>query len=137
MISASPMDQMVDATQVKELNIRDYQPITDSANVKRYVADSFADTPILAHIASCESHNRQYDSDGNVLRGEKNHSDIGVMQINEAYHRAEAEKLNLDIDTIEGNVAFAKILYEKKGAKPWISSSGCWSKYTESELARK
>lgn len=131
------MAPTVESTEVKEPNIRDYQPITDSANVKRYIADYFADIPLMTHIAACESQNRQYDKAGNVLRGEANHSDIGVMQINEAYHRAEAEALGFDIDTIQGNVAFARSLYEKKGAKPWISSSPCWAKFTGSEIARK
>ena len=132
-----PVTQTVEAREVKDVKARDYLPITDSANVKRFVNDYFADTPILAHIASCESHYRQYDKDGHILRGEKNKSDIGVMQINEAYHAEAAEKLGLDIYTIEDNVAFAKVLYEKFGAKPWMSSSACWAKYTGSEIARK
>ena len=120
-----------------EVKIEDYLPISDSENVEKFVTRYFANTPILAHIAGCESHYRQLDSKGNVLRGRKNRHDIGVMQINELYHLEDAEKLGLDIYTIEGNVAFAKKLYDRFGAKPWMSSSACWAKFTESEIARK
>lgn len=117
--------------------MEDYLPISDSENVERYVTDYFADIPILARIAGCESHYRQYNSKGNVLRGEKNKYDIGVMQINELYHAEDAVEAGLDIYTIEGNVAFARKLYERFGAKPWMSSSACWAKFAESEIARR
>ncbi|MES2214388.1 MAG: hypothetical protein V4465_03325 [Patescibacteria group bacterium] len=121
----------------KEVEAKDYAPITDTQNVKRFVTDYFADTPILAHIAACESRNRQYAKDGSVLRGEQNSYDVGVMQINEMYHLEDSKKLGYNIYTIEGNVAYAKYIYDKQGAKPWMSSSPCWAKYTEKEIARK
>ena len=115
----------------------DYQPITDSENVARFVEDYFADIPLLARIAECESRNRQYDKYGNVLRGLENRYDVGVMQINEMYHLETAEKMGIDIYDIEGNVAYARYLYEKQGAKPWISSSACWAKFSQTEIAKK
>lgn len=121
----------------KEVRVEDYQPITDSENVQRYVEDYFTDIPILAYVAGCESHYRQLNSSGNILRGKKNIYDVGVMQINELYHAEDAQKLGLDIYTLEGNVAFARHLYEKYGAKPWMASSACWAKFTESEIARR
>lgn len=93
------------------------------AKVKSY----FKDDPILADIARCESSFRQYDTDGNVLRGKVNKSDVGVMQINEYYHADKAKTLGLDLKTPEGNMAYAKYLYEHKGGQPWISSSSCWN----------
>ncbi len=129
--------EKMEIAQPKEIKSVDYMPITDSAHVKEFVADYFADTPILAKIASCESHNRQYNSKGDVLRGEKNRFDVGVMQINELYHLEDAQELGINIYTIDGNVAFARHLYEKFGAKPWMSSSGCWARTSGSEIARK
>ena len=120
-----------------EVQAKDYEPITDSKNVKAFVTDYFADIPLLAHIAACESQNRQFGKSGSVIRGEKNHFDVGVMQINELYHADKAKELGLDIYTIEGNVAYARYLYEHQGAKPWISSSGCWAKFSESSIAKK
>jgi hypothetical protein len=120
-----------------DLDVKDFEPITDSKNVEKYVKAYFADTPILATIAKCESRNRQYDKYGNVLRGEENRFDVGVMQINELYHKDDSKELGYDINTIEGNVGFAKHLYKRFGAKPWMASSPCWAKFSEASLARK
>jgi hypothetical protein len=137
-VSPTPVADIakVETVQAKEIDVQDYEPISDSKNVKRFVNDYFADTPILAHIAACESRYRQLDKSGNVIRGEQNSSDVGVMQINEYYHLETAKKMGLDIYTIEGNVAYAKYLYDKEGAKPWMSSSPCWSKFNESSIAK-
>lgn len=124
------------APEPKEIDVQNYEPISDPANVKRYVADYFSDIPILADVAACESHDRQVDKNGNVIRGEVNHYDVGVMQINELYHADEAKALGYDIYTIEGNVAFARYLYDKQGTKPWMSSSPCWSKTSGAEIAQ-
>jgi hypothetical protein len=122
----------------EEVRSADYGPITDPKNVEKFLKDYFADIPLLAKIGACESHNRQYDSKGNVLRGEVTPLDRGVMQINLHYHGETAEKLGLDLNSIDDNVAFARYLYEKYGAQPWMSSSACWSKYASaSDLARK
>lgn len=124
------------ATMQKEVRSEDYGPLTDPKNVERFVKDYFADMPIMAKIASCESHNRHYGSNGEVLRGEKTPLDRGVMQINLYYHQKTAEKMGLDLHNIDDNVAYARYLYEKSGAKPWMSSSACWSK-PSSDLAKK
>lgn len=103
-----------------------------------YVRSYFSDTPILAEVAKCESTFRQFGKDGKPIRGKVNKGDIGVMQINEYYHRDEAEGLGLDIDTLHGNVAYAKHLYETEGLKPWKASSKCWNKAIVSgEIAMK
>lgn len=120
-------------TAVKKKSI---EPITDSKIVKKYVENYFSDIPLLARVAECESHNRQYTKSGQVIRGEVNSLDVGVMQINEKYHLEQAKKLGYDIYTMEGNTAYARYLYEKQGAQPWISSSPCWAKFSESEIAQ-
>jgi len=98
--------------------------------IEQYVRDYFSDAPVMAEIAKCESRFRQYDENGEVLRGEKNSLDRGVMQINEYYHNESSEKLGYDIMTLEGNTAYARHLFEKYGVQPWISSSKCWKKTT-------
>jgi hypothetical protein len=95
-------------------------------NVEQYVETYFADTPILIEVARCESHYTQYNADGSVHRGVVNNQDVGIMQINEHYQLATAEKLGLDIYSIQGNLAYAKYLYEKEGTQPWSSSKPCW-----------
>lgn len=121
----------------KEVKSKDYMPITDSENVEKFVKAYFADMPIMTKIAACESRNRHFNKYGEVLRGEKTPLDRGVMQINLYFHQKTAEKMGLDLHDIDDNVAYARYLYEKSGAKPWMSSSACWSKFSNLEIAKK
>jgi len=100
---------------------------SDRKAVENYLREHFADTPLLIEIARCESTFMHY-KDGEVVRGRVDNADVGVMQINERYHLETAEKLGYDIHTIDGNMAYAKYLYEKSGAQPWSASKPCWSK---------
>jgi hypothetical protein len=101
-------------------------PLTTKEKVVKY----FSDLPILIDIAECESNFRQTDKDGEIFRGVRNPLDVGVMQINEKYHLKESKKLGYDIYSVEGNIAYARFLYEKEGARPWLASSKCWAKYS-------
>lgn len=107
-------------------------------STEAYVRDYFKDTPILAEIARCESTFRQFDSDGNVIRGIVNKGDIGIMQINKYYHEEDAAKLGFDIYTIDGNLGYGRYLYQKYGSDPWSSSSKCWKQDQKisTEIAR-
>lgn len=96
----------------------------------------FADIPIMIEVARCESRFRHYDTTGDVLRGIVNNLDRGVMQINEGYHLSDSKKLGYDILTLEGNMAYARYLYEKQGTRPWLSSSPCWAGGQVPELAQ-
>lgn len=113
----------------------------NNLTAREYVERYFSDVPILVEVARCESQFRQYNKDGKILTGEVNKYDLGVMQINELYHADRSEKLGLNLDTIEGNTAYARHLFEKEGLRPWLSSSPCWKKsaaYAEHvELAAK
>jgi hypothetical protein len=99
-------------------------PETMTAYVRAY----FADEPILADIAWCESRMRQYGPDGSIFRGKAVHEDVGIMQVNTHYHGEKAEELGYDLYTLSGNLAYAKYLYEKQGVKPWKSSKPCWGR---------
>lgn len=118
----------VDETQlvVEKPKAEVEREVTTEAYVRIY----FSDLPILAEIARCESGFEQTDKNGEVVRGIVNKYDVGVMQINEKYHLEAAEKLGLDIYSLEGNVKYARILYEKEGTKPWLASSNCWAKFS-------
>ena len=126
----SPISEIhrVASTDPKEIKSEDYMPITDPANVERFIEDYFSDIPELKKIAFCESSFRHFDKNGEPRRGRVNRYDVGVMQINEMYHAKEASALGLDLETIDGNVAFARHLYEREGSRPWNSSSPCWDK---------
>jgi len=103
--------------------------------VKEHVNEYFKEDPIMIKVAWCESRFRQYDKDGNLFRGIVNKSDVGVMQVNTYYHGKTAEKLGLDLSTLEGNLAYAKRLYEREGTTPWNSSSPCWLNDDKSQVA--
>lgn len=109
--------------------------IDKSLTTKEFVQNYFSDIPIMAEVARCESRFRQFYKDGQIVRGETNSKDVGVMQINELYHSERAEKLGFDIYSLKGNVAYARNLYEEQGLRPWMSSSKCWS--NNKELAIK
>jgi hypothetical protein len=103
------------------------QPMPQAASVKEYVQTYFADESVMVEIASCESHFRQFGSDGQVLKNPKS-SAVGVFQIMSSIHDPIANDLRVDIYTIQGNLAYAKYLYEKQGTAPWSSSKSCWGK---------
>jgi len=96
--------------------------------IEEYVRVYFADIPVMAEVAKCESRFRQFSKNGTVLRGEVVSDDLGVMQVNDYFHGDTADKLGLDLKTIQGNVAYARYLYEKEGTRPWNSSKPCWGK---------
>ena len=124
-----PVDlALVDSSIAIELNSK-------ALTTKERVTEYFADNKILIDIARCESQFRQTEKNGTVLRGRVTPADVGVMQINEKYHLKDATKLGYDIYTLEGNMAYARYLYEKQGARPWLASSKCWATY--SEIAKK
>lgn len=99
---------------------------TREMTTEEYVRYYFSDIPVMAEIAKCESRFRHYGSDGEVLRGEQVSKDRGVMQINEYYHLEDSQRLGFNIYTLEGNVAYARYLYEKQGTRPWRPSAKCW-----------
>ena len=104
------------------------QTLTDSQKaVQEKAIKYFKDEPVLVAIAGCESSYRQVDQNGNIVRGKINKGDIGVMQINEYYHADVAKGLGYNLKTLDGNMAYAKYLYEQQGTKPWASSEKCWS----------
>lgn len=103
--------------------------------VRQQVEEYFADVPMLIKVAECESRFRQYDSDGNVFRGIIP-EDVGVMQINEKYWGDTADKIGVDLYTTQGNMVYARYLYNKEGLRPWKASSACWMKGTELAMVK-
>jgi len=98
--------------------------IDTEATVREY----FADIPVMIQVARCESTFRHTLADGTVLRGHVDNRDTGVMQINTGYHGATADTLELDLENIYDNMAYARDLYERQGTQPWSASRPCWSR---------
>jgi hypothetical protein len=109
-------------------NISVNQLSKQSTDIEKYVRSYFAKTPILAEVAKCESRFKQFKKDGSVLRGILTPADVGVMQINEYYHKTTADKLGIDLHTLEGNLKYAEYLYKRSGTQPWSASQYCWDK---------
>lgn len=124
-VQSEMLNQSEDITKSpKELEIK---TLTTREKVEEY----FKDSPVLIDIAFCESRYRQHNQNGDLLRGTVNSADVGVMQINERYHAETAVRLGYDLYSLEGNMAYARYLYEKQGTKPWVHSSHCWNNLNE------
>lgn len=109
-------------------------PMPQVQTVDEYVREYFKDVPVLAEIAKCESQMRQFDKNGNVIKN-PNSSAIGIMQIMSSIHSDPADKLGIDIYTVEGNLAYARYLYDEKGTQPWNASKACWGKKQAASVA--
>jgi hypothetical protein len=97
-----------------------------TSSTESIVRDYFSDIPVMAEVARCESGFRHTLSDGSILHGRVDSADTGVMQINKRYHQATASAMNLSLDNIYDNMAYARHLYETQGMRPWASSAYCW-----------
>lgn len=86
------------------------------------------DNDILFEIARCESDYVHYKKNGSVLTGRIDPRDTGLFQINTRWNGDEARKLGMDIYTLEGNISFARYLFNKRGTRDWKASAGCWDK---------
>ncbi len=96
-----------------------------NAGVAAAVQSYFSDIPIMIAIAKCESGPRQFENNGTPLLGGTG-TMVGVFQLDETIHYAKALALGFDIDTLAGNLGYARYLYGAEGTEPWISSFGCW-----------
>lgn len=62
---------------------------------------------------------------------------VGVFQFYGSVHRGGAMALGFDIDTLEGNLAYAKHLFTVSGTTPWNSSKTCWGNAVTSAASSK
>ena len=85
--------------------------------------------PVLTRIAQCESGNKHFDKNGQVLlRSNTNKTvDVGRYQINSVWF-AKATELGFDLTDERDNEAFAMWLYKNRGTQDWYSSASCWNK---------
>ena len=106
------------------------QSILAQTNPNAIVQDAvrfyFADIPIMIDIARCETGFRQYNPDGSALH-DASGTYVGVFQISEKIHTPRAISMGYDIATIDGNLMYARYLYNSSGTNPW---KGCFPKST-------
>jgi hypothetical protein len=99
---------------------------TPTQTVEESVREYFADIPVMIEIARCESKFRQFADSGNVLRGGVGGQMVGVFQFFDRYHTSPAYERGFDIETLAGNLAYARYTYEQEGTTPWNSARACW-----------
>jgi len=94
--------------------------------IARAVRMFFPTAPEMVEVARCESGLRQYTDSGRVLQGGLNNQMIGVFQLYGKIHREAALGMGYDINTLLGNLAYARELWRSQGTTPWRSSAHCW-----------
>ncbi len=102
-----------------------------------------AEPDIFWRLADCESgermpngkattgSRRQFKPNGNIVQGVNTNgtSDIGMFQINLSEDKIrEIGKLKLNVFSEEGNIAYAKVLFDRNGTSDWEASKSCWRK---------
>ncbi len=98
-------------------------------DVESAVRAEFAeDAPIMIDIARCESKHRQYTDAGNPLYGGYQGRMVGIFQVYSDIHLSYAASLGMDVESVEGNIDYARHLYDREGTRPWLSSMSCWGK---------
>ena len=102
---------------------------TEVEVIKEVIIERPVEYPVLQRIAQCESGNKHFDTNGQVmLRGNTNKSvDVGKYQINSLWFK-KATELGLDLTKEKDNEAFAIYLYTTRGTVDWIWSQKCWNK---------
>lgn len=101
---------------------------TSTTTVKLAVEREFGVNSPMVEVARCESQFRQFDNNDKVLKNPHSPA-YGVFQIMASVHETDAKSIGLDIYTLQGNIAFAKVLYDSQGLTPWEASRPCWSRY--------
>jgi len=76
----------------------------------------------LAAIRKCESGDRHYDNNGNIIVSRT--GDVGMYQVNLKSWQKEAERLGYDIWTPDGNEQMAYHILATQGLRAWV----CWKK---------
>jgi hypothetical protein len=110
----------------EERSIVQFAEADPSIDTEAIVRSYFADIPIMIEVARCESTFRHTLADGSVLQGRVDPDDTGVMQINKFFHEETAVAMQLNLDDIYHNMAYARYLYERQGTQPWSASMPCW-----------
>ena len=104
---------------------RTYAATDPNVGVQTQVQSYFANEPVMASIARCESGYRQFDPNGGILYGGTTGVMIGIFQIDSS-HYPQAISLGYDLDTVAGNMGYAAYLYGSQGTNPWMASFPCW-----------
>ncbi len=76
-----------------------------------------AKTLVMERIFYCESRNRQWNENGNILTSKTN--DIGYAQISVDTWKKKADELGLNLYSTEGNLRMGKYILDHHGYEAW------------------
>jgi hypothetical protein len=116
-------------------NVSFAQTASEEVAIRTY----FADLPVMVAIANCESQFHEFNADGSVLHGGYKGHMIGLFQF-APFHQETATLFGWNLNTVAGQLAYARYLYNEEGTVPWNDSSWCWrgahtAAPSESEIA--
>lgn len=109
-------------------------PLDPNLGLQARVEEFFTanDAPEMIPIIGCESEFKHFNQSGSVLQNKAGSSAIGIAQILSSQHPDPKvlkvfnirHNTNLtiddfDLDTIEGNLGYALVLYQVRGTKDW------------------
>lgn len=106
------------STYEERAQAREIDRSVSSEEIQTLVEALFGPTSPMVDIIRCESHFRQFDASGVILRSYTD--DVGIAQINIDAHGEEALRMGIDIYSIEGNLQFARYLFDLQGTLPWV-----------------
>jgi len=86
----------------------------DTSGFSALILETFPDAPYMLDVARCESSVRQYLPSGEVLMGGGGGNYIGIFQIGSQWV-SRAKSMGMDVYTPEGNIAFARFLFDDSG----------------------
>lgn len=89
------------------------------------IRETFSEDPdVMVRIAKCEGV-KDGKLDPTVISPT---NDYGIFQLNQKAHGQRLKELNIDPLTVEGNLKYARMLYDTSGTNPWYMSKNCWYK---------
>jgi hypothetical protein len=95
--------------------------------LKDLVIGEFPSDTIMWSVVACETGFRHSNADGSVIVNSGS-SATGLTQIMKSIHGADATKLGYNIDSVAGNISYAKMLRTRNGYLDWTPSEHCWNK---------
>lgn len=107
-----------------------YELSNQSKMILKWLRKTFPEAPYMIYIANCESTGLVHlTKTGGLLPNTNGGSDRGVLQIHMGTHRAEINRLGLNMKKYNDYFMFSRLLYDRNGITPWKPSRHCWEEH--------
>lgn len=109
---------------VQERKVVQIEVVYTQERIIEKIRETFPEQPdLMVKIAKCEGI-KNGKLDPTVISPTNDH---GLFQINQAAHGKRLKELGIDPLTVEGNLQYARMLYDESGTQPWYMSQSCWN----------